>query len=80
MHRRSRCLNKRTITFSSVTYAHKAKRLLVQVGISSRLVKLDAATAKNGCTHGLEFAAEDFYNVVLALKKAGIDYSYITTV
>ena len=79
MHRRSRSLNKRTITFGSVTYAHKAKRLLAQVGISSRLVKLDAATSKTGCTHGIEFAAEDFYNVVLELKKAGINYHYITT-
>ena len=71
-------MNKRTITFGSVTYAHKARRLLAQVGITARLIKLDATISKNGCTHGIEFAAEDFYKVVLELKKVGINYNYVT--
>ena len=67
-------MNRRTITVGSVTYAHKARRLLQRRGISSRLVKIDAARSKNGCTYGIEFAESDFYNVVLELKNAGIQY------
>ena len=70
-------MNRRTITVGSVTYAHKAKRLLQQKGINSRLVKIDAARSRGGCTHGLEFDSADFYNVVMELKNAGIEYVYI---
>ena len=70
-------MNRRTITVGSVTYAHKARRLLQHKGISSHLVKLDAARSKNGCTYGIEFEADDFYNVVMELKSAGIEYNYI---
>lgn len=68
-------MNKRTVTVGSVTYAHKARRLLQQKGINSRLVKIDPLRSKSGCTHGIEFATEDFYNVVMELKNAGIDYA-----
>ena len=68
-------LEKTTITVGSVTYAIKARRLLMRMNIRSKLVKLDATKSANGCTHGLEFATEDFYAVVMGLKNAGIDYS-----
>ena len=67
-------MNTRTITVGSVTYAHKARRLLQRKEINSRLVKIDATRSKNGCTYGIEFDAEDFYNVVMELKNAGIVY------
>ena len=71
----ARALNTRTITVGSVTYAHKARHILQHRGINSRLVKVDPETSANGCTHGIEFRAADFYNVVMELKNAGIEYS-----
>lgn len=68
-------MNTRIITVGSVTYAHKAKRLLQHAEINSRLVKIDSSRSKNGCTHGIEFSTTDFYNVVMELKKAGIEYT-----
>ena len=68
-------MEKTTITVGSVTYAIKARRVLMRMNIRSKLVKLDATKSTNGCTHGLEFATEDFYAVVMGLKNAGIDYS-----
>jgi hypothetical protein len=68
-------LNTRIITVGSVTYAHKARRLLQHMGINSRVVKIDSSRSKNGCTHGIEFSSVDFYNVVMELKKAGFEYS-----
>ena len=67
-------MNTRTITVGSVTYAHKARRLLQRKEINSRLVKIDATRSKNGCAYGIEFAEEDFYNVIMELKNAGIVY------
>ena len=72
-------MNTITITVGSVTYAHKARRLLQQRGINSRLVKIDATRSKGGCTHGIEFGATDFYNGGMELKKAGIEYVYISS-
>lgn len=68
-------MNTKTITVGSVTYAHKARRLLQHKGINSRLVKIDSARSRNGCTHGIEFAAKDFYSVIMELKNAGIEYA-----
>ena len=67
-------LNKTTITVGSATYAMKAKRVLQRMKIRTKLVKVDAARSKNGCTHGLEFASEDFFSVVMGLNNAGIEY------
>ena len=72
-------MNTTTITVGSVTYAQKAKRLLQHKGISARLVKIDASRSKNGCTHGIQFSANDFYSVVMELKNAGIEYNIIPT-
>ena len=68
-------LEKTTITVGSITYAMKAKKLLHRMRIRTRLVKVDAAKSKNGCTHSLEFASKDLYSVVMGLKNAGIEYS-----
>lgn len=68
-------LNTTTITVGSVTYAHKARHLLQHKGINSRLVKVSPEASVNGCTHGIEFRTDDFYNVVMELKNAGIEYS-----
>lgn len=68
------CLNKTTITVGSVTYAIKARKILQRMRIHSKLVKTDAARSSGGCTYGIEFKTEDFYNVVMGLRNAGISY------
>ncbi len=68
-------MNTTTITVGSATYAIKARRLLLRMNVRSKLVKVDASRSRNGCTHGLEFASQDFYTVVMGLKNAGISYS-----
>jgi len=67
-------LGKTIITVGSATYAIKARKLLLRLNVKSKLVKVDAYKSRNGCTHGIEFAAEDFYTVVMGLKNAGISY------
>lgn len=71
-------MNTTTITVGSATYAIKARRILLRMNVRSKLVKVDASNSQNGCTHGLEFASEDFYTVVMALKNAGISYFIYT--
>lgn len=67
-------MNKTTITVGSVTSAMKAKRLLQRMKIQSKLVKVDPIKSYSGCTHGIEFATEDFYTVVMGLRNEGISY------
>lgn len=61
----------RTISVGSVTYAQKAKRILLQKGLRARLVKQEA-TNDGGCTFGVEVAEEAYLDALLALRTAGI--------
>lgn len=61
----------RTITVGSVTYAQKAKRILIARGIRARLVKQEA-TKDGGCAFGVEVAEESYLDALLALRTAGI--------
>ena len=63
------------ITLGSVTYAMKARRLLLREGIRSRLVKVLPENTDNGCTHGLVIASARFFDAVVALKAGEIPYS-----
>ena len=56
------------ITLGSVTYAMKARRLLIREGIRSRLVKVLPENTDNGCTHGLVIASARFFDAVVVLK------------
>ena len=67
-------MNKTTITVGSVTYAIKARKVLQRMRIHSKLVKTDASRSSGGCTYGIEFNTEDFYNAVMGLRNAGISY------
>ena len=70
-----RALENTTITVGSVTYAMKARRILLHNGIRSRLVKVVPEKSAKGCTHGITFPSARFFDAVVALKKAGIEYS-----
>ena len=62
------------ITFGSVTYALKARKLLSKSGINAKLVKVSAEYTR-GCTHGVEIPDDAFFDSINVLKNAGIDYS-----
>lgn len=68
------CLNKTTVTVSSVTYAIKARKLLQRAKIQSKLVKLNADENKYGCSYGIEFPSSAFFDVVMELNKQEIPY------
>ena len=61
----------RTITVGSVTYAQKAKRILMQKGLRARLVKQET-TKDGGCAFGVEVAEEAYLDALLLLRTAGI--------
>ncbi len=67
-------MNNMTVTVSSVTYAIKAKKLLQRAKIQSKLVKLDADKNEHGCSYGVEFPSDAFYDAVMELKKHEIPY------
>ena len=67
-------MGKIIITFDSVTYAYKARKLLARANINSKLVKVSAEIT-NGCTHGIEILNNSFFDAVNELRRAGINYS-----
>lgn len=70
----SATLSNTTITVGSVTYAMKARRLLLHSGIKARLVKL-LSEASGGCTHGIVIPSSRFFDAVVILKREQISYS-----
>lgn len=68
-------LNVATITVGSMTYAIKARRLLLREGIKSKLVKLDKN--KDGCSYGIELKEDKLYSAVVILRSNGIEYKLL---
>ncbi len=68
-------MNKTTFSLGSVTYAMKAKRMLMEMKIHSKLVKLDTGTSKMGCIYGLTISSNDYQTAVMGLKKLGIAFT-----
>ena len=52
-------MGKTIITFDSVTYALKARKLLTKAGINAKIVKISGELSK-GCTHGVEIYPNTF--------------------
>ena len=67
-------MGKIIITFKSVTYAIKAKKLLLKSGMEAKLVKISKDTL-SGCTHGIEIPENLFLNAIGILRNFGIEYS-----
>lgn len=67
-------MEKIIITFDSVTYANKAKKILSKAAINTKLVKVSSEISK-GCTYGIEISSGAFFDVVNELKKANINYA-----
>lgn len=67
-------MQKVILTFNSITYAIKGRKILSRGGITARLIKVDTELNKS-CTYGAEIDASLFLDAVRMLKDAGIDYS-----
>ena len=67
-------MTKIILTFSSVTYALKGRKILTRAAIGAKLVKIEAELAR-GCTYGIEIENRFFLDAVQELKNAGISYS-----
>ena len=68
-------MNKTVLTVETVTYAMKARKLLLRCGIQSKLIKTDAEDSGIGCRHGLEIASKDYFEAVRILGENGIKFS-----
>jgi hypothetical protein len=70
-------LNKIILSFSSITFAQKAKRILGGEGISSELLKIDTERTSSGCTYGLQIENKSYLNAIGILRARGIPYSTV---
>ena len=71
---RSHILENTTITVGSVTYAMKARRLLLHAGIRAKTVRI-LPEGKRGCNHALIIPSSRFFDAVVILKENAIPYS-----
>ena len=62
------------VTFNSITYALKGRKILTRAGIVSKLIKVDSDLT-GGCTYGVEIEDRYYFDAIGALKNAGINYS-----
>ncbi len=68
-------MKKTILTLPSLTYAIKAKKALLRIGIQSELVKVDGKKTTRGCTHGISLSDTSYYDAVLELRNLGIEYA-----
>ncbi len=63
-----------TLNVGSVTLGIKAKRLLEDNGIKSKLIKTDSSD-RGGCIYGIRIKSTELYKAVMILKENGIAYT-----
>ncbi len=68
-------MNTTVLTVGSVTYALKARKLLLRGGIQAKLVKVNGNNIGTGCNHAVEVDAEDFYSAAVILKENRVAFS-----
>ena len=68
-------MNNTIVTVGSVTYAIKLRKLLSREGIQSKLIKVEDARGRLGCTHGVELKKTDFLSAVVIMRENDISYS-----
>ena len=68
-------MNKTILAVETVTYAMKARKLLLRCGIQSKLIKTDSQDSGTGCRHGLEISNKDYFEAVKILGDGGIRFS-----
>ena len=65
------------LSLGTVTYALKARKLLGQMGIKAKLVKINTKSADGGCNHGIEIQDIQFYDAISILRSEGISYTVV---
>ena len=68
-------MKKTLITVGSVTYAQKARKILLRNGIESKLTKTDKEMLSRGCAYAVEINASDTYEAIRLLRENSIDFS-----
>lgn len=63
------------ISLGSVTYAVKARRLLMHEGVTSKLVKQDGTKNSEGCIFGIEIKSGDIFAAAEILRSGGMKYT-----
>ena len=61
-----------TAALASLTYAMKAQRTLFDLGIDSRVIKLDPSRSRRGCEYGIAFDCQLQGEIKQHLRSAGI--------
>lgn len=70
-------MEKIIFTFSSFTYANKARRLLLRSAINASPTKLGPSESAGGCAHGLSVSYKDYYSAVKLFIENGIAYGIV---
>lgn len=65
-----------TLSIPTATYAVKARKALLRVGVESKLIKT-VSGSNNGCGYGLEINEKDLYTAVYELKSLNIPYKTV---
>lgn len=68
-------MNRCTAAMSSITHCMRAQRLLMEEGLDSTIVKLDASLTKKGCAYGIEFSCNAKREVHTILARARLPVS-----
>ena len=63
------------LTFDSVTYATKARKVLLRVGITTKLEKISSQKQDEGCSFGVMISGGDYFDAIRALRNANIRYN-----
>jgi hypothetical protein len=72
-------LGKSVIRLGSVTNSIKIKKLLSKNGIRCEVVKVGLRDGDSGCSYGIAFNNEKYFDVVLFLKNWGVEYTLVNT-
>ncbi len=64
-------LNKSIISIGTVTHATKAKKILAEIGITTKLIKNNSEIG-GGCVYGIEFDYRERFRILKILKDNNI--------
>ena len=70
-------MTKNVIVLPSITYAQKAKEILRNANIPSKITRARQKYAQSGCFYGLEILEKDMRNATLILRKEFIMFTEV---
>ena len=78
MRKELEALRGTVLIVGSVTYAFKARKLLLRAGIEAKLIKVSSTESGTGCNHAIEISLDDFYSAVAILRENAVEYSVLS--